>query len=204
MPRTSSKRRCRRPTRLSLHATAAGPPPVADSGCARSAPGMGVSWRKSVSAAVPPCGLADVSDPPDPNPIRPPMPRLACTVLGSKYCAFPGVLNGGVISTLFECHGNWTAAIALMDRACLPRPALTLTSHLAVDFKSPAMPDVPLTLKSQVLKVTQGPKLGVDRPVVEVTIQRMEGAGRCTRVQSRGTQGARRMARPARRCAWSF
>lgn len=96
---------------------------------------------------------------------------VAQIVLGSKYCAFPGVLNGGVISTLFECHGNWTAAIALMDRACLPRPALTLTSHLAVDFKSPAMPDVPLTLKSQVLKVTQGPKLGVDRPVVEVRME---------------------------------
>ena len=26
--------------------------------------------------------------------------------------AFPGMINGGVIGTLLDCHGNWTAAIA--------------------------------------------------------------------------------------------
>ena len=46
--------------------------------------------------------------------------------------AFPGIINGGVIGALFDCHGNWTAAIALMDRAGLPRPPLTLTSELLV------------------------------------------------------------------------
>ena len=29
--------------------------------------------------------------------------------------AFPGMINGGIIGTLLDCHGNWTAAIALMD-----------------------------------------------------------------------------------------
>lgn len=24
-----------------------------------------------------------------------------------KYCAFPGIINGGIVSTLMECHGNW-------------------------------------------------------------------------------------------------
>ena len=24
--------------------------------------------------------------------------------------AFPGVLNGGIIGTLMDCHSNWTAA----------------------------------------------------------------------------------------------
>ena len=52
--------------------------------------------------------------------------------LPSKYCAFPGIINGGVISTLMDCHGNWTAAIALMDRACLPKPPLTLTASILV------------------------------------------------------------------------
>ena len=38
--------------------------------------------------------------------------------------AFPGMVNGGIIGTLLDCHGNWTAAIALMDeRIC--------QSHLA-------------------------------------------------------------------------
>lgn len=56
----------------------------------------------------------------------------ATTKLPAKYQAFPGIINGGIISTLFDCHGNWTAAIALMDRACLPRPPLTLTYELLV------------------------------------------------------------------------
>lgn len=43
-----------------------------------------------------------------------------------------GILNGGVLSTLLDCHGNWTAAIALMDRSCLPKPPLTLTASMLV------------------------------------------------------------------------
>lgn len=58
----------------------------------------------------------------------------ATTRLKTKYQAFPGIINGGVISALFDCHGNWTAAIALMDRSGLPRPPLTLTSELLVHF----------------------------------------------------------------------
>ena len=52
--------------------------------------------------------------------------------LPRKYQAFPQIINGGVVSALFDCHGNWTAAIALMDRSGLPRPPLTLTSELLV------------------------------------------------------------------------
>jgi hypothetical protein len=63
---------------------------------------------------------------------------LSATVqLASKYQAFPGIINGGIISALFDCHGNWTAAIALMDRAKLPRPPLTLTAELLVSSASP-------------------------------------------------------------------
>lgn len=55
--------------------------------------------------------------------------------LSSKYCAFPGIINGGVLSTLMDCHGNWTAAVALMDRSCLPKPPLTLTASMFVSSK---------------------------------------------------------------------
>ncbi len=44
----------------------------------------------------------------------------------------PGIINGGVVSSLFDCHGNWTAAIALMDKAALPKPPLTLTYEMLV------------------------------------------------------------------------
>src|SRR6476659_1432905 len=36
----------------------------------------------------------------------------------TKYEAFPGVLNGGIIGTLLDCHCNWTAAWHLMNKAC--------------------------------------------------------------------------------------
>lgn len=46
-----------------------------------------------------------------------------------------GILNGGILSTLLDCHGNWTAAIALMDRSCLPKPPLTLTASMLVSSR---------------------------------------------------------------------
>ena len=36
--------------------------------------------------------------------------------------AFPGMVNGGIIGTLLDCHGNWAAAIALMDEQGLDEP----------------------------------------------------------------------------------
>jgi hypothetical protein len=30
--------------------------------------------------------------------------------------AYPGMLNGGIIGTLLDCHSNWTAAWHLMGR----------------------------------------------------------------------------------------
>ena len=63
---------------------------------------------------------------------------LAYTNLPTRFQAFPGIINGGVLSTLFDCHGNWTAAIALMDRKKLPRPPLTLTAQLQVIAHPPA------------------------------------------------------------------
>lgn len=38
--------------------------------------------------------------------------------------AFPGVLNGGIIGTLMDCHSNWTAAYHLMQRLGGDRPPL--------------------------------------------------------------------------------
>ncbi len=31
--------------------------------------------------------------------------------------AFPGMLNGGIIGSLLDCHSNWTAAWHLMNEA---------------------------------------------------------------------------------------
>lgn len=60
----------------------------------------------------------------------------SCAVLCCVRChavmRYAGILNGGILSTLLDCHGNWTAAISLMDRSCLPKPPLTLTASMLV------------------------------------------------------------------------
>ena len=35
----------------------------------------------------------------------------------TRYEAFPGVLNGGIIGALLDCHCNWTAAWHLMNKS---------------------------------------------------------------------------------------
>lgn len=50
-----------------------------------------------------------------------------------KFQAFPGIVNGGLVSTVFDCQGNWTSAIALMDASQLPKPPFTLSSTIQVD-----------------------------------------------------------------------
>ncbi len=46
--------------------------------------------------------------------------------------AFPGVLNGGIIGALLDCHCNWTAAWPLMKRAGAETPPCTVTADYAI------------------------------------------------------------------------
>src|SRR3972149_4104729 len=44
----------------------------------------------------------------------------------SHHEAFPGMLNGGIIGTLLDCHSNWTAAWHLMNLAGMKKPLCTV------------------------------------------------------------------------------
>ena len=46
-----------------------------------------------------------------------------------EHMAFEGVINGGIIGTLIDCHGNWTAAVALMDKLDLKEAPSTVTAQ---------------------------------------------------------------------------
>jgi acyl-coenzyme A thioesterase PaaI-like protein len=54
-----------------------------------------------------------------------------------KYEAFPGVLNGGIIGTLLDCHCNWTAAYYLMKKAGQDHPPCTVTADYAIKLLRP-------------------------------------------------------------------
>ena len=72
---------------------------------------------------------------------------------GSNHEAFPGMLNGGIIGTLLDCHCNWAAAIALMRRAGADRPPCTVTAEYTIRMKQPTPTAGDVTLRSRVVEL---------------------------------------------------
>jgi len=75
--------------------------------------------------------------------------------------AFPGMINGGIIGTLLDCHGNWTAAIALMDEKNLAEPPCTVTASYSVILRRPTPLGENLIVTSQINEIA-GDKVKVD------------------------------------------
>ena len=65
--------------------------------------------------------------------------------------AFPGVLNGGIIGSLLDCHSNWTAAWHLMERAGLDHPPCTVTADFHIKLLRPTPTDVSVKLNAKVM-----------------------------------------------------
>jgi len=55
----------------------------------------------------------------------------------SHHEAFPGVLNGGIIGALLDCHSNWAAAWHLMQKAGADHPPCTVTADYAIKLLRP-------------------------------------------------------------------
>jgi acyl-coenzyme A thioesterase PaaI-like protein len=66
--------------------------------------------------------------------------------------AFPGMLSGGIIGTLLDCHSNWTAAWHLMQRDGLEKPPCTVTADYAVKLLRPTPTDDVVTLVARVVQ----------------------------------------------------
>src|SRR6266481_10036735 len=71
-----------------------------------------------------------------------------------KYEAFDGVLNGGVIGTLLDCHCNWTAAYHLMKRATEQRPPCTVTAEYAIKLLRPTPTNGSVFLSAKAIDLT--------------------------------------------------
>lgn len=65
--------------------------------------------------------------------------------------AFPGMLSGGIIGTLLDCHSNWTAAWHLMKRDGLEHPPCTVTADYAVKLLRPTPSSAPVKLHARVV-----------------------------------------------------
>jgi uncharacterized protein (TIGR00369 family) len=79
--------------------------------------------------------------------------------------AFEGVVSGGIIGTLLDCHSNWTAAWALMRASGSPAPPCTVTAEYHVRLLRPAPSGGPLHLFARPVEVKE------DRAVVEATLE---------------------------------
>jgi len=90
---------------------------------------------------------------------------LICTwIPREKYQAFPGILNGGIIGSLLDCHSNWTAAYFIMKDKKWVRPHCTVTAYFKVSLKRPTSILAPVYLKARVMEIQK------DRATINATL----------------------------------
>lgn len=98
--------------------------------------------------------------------------ELICDWTPEKHHeAFDGVLNGGIVGTLLDCHSNWTALWRLMEEDGLDEPPSTVTADFHVRLRRPTPSGVPLRLVAR----------AVERDGDRVTVEaRVESGGEVT------------------------
>lgn len=101
--------------------------------------------------------------------------------------AFDGIVNGGILGALLDCHSNWTAAWHLMQTRGLDAPPCTVTADFHVSLRRPTPSNVTLIVKAHAV-ATEG-----DKVVIEATV---EANGKVTST-CRGTFVAVREGHPA-------
>ncbi|MEW5991508.1 MAG: PaaI family thioesterase [Chloroflexota bacterium] len=105
-----------------------------------------------------------------------------------RFEAFDGALNGGIASTLLDCHANWAAVMGLAAALGEVAPGC-VTADLAVRFHAPTPTrDGPIRLVSRVVEVTGR------RATVEASAQAPDGT---TTATARGSFVAVRPGHPA-------
>jgi acyl-coenzyme A thioesterase PaaI-like protein len=65
--------------------------------------------------------------------------------------AFDGMLNGGIIGALLDCHSDWAAAIHLMKASGATSPPCTVTSEFHVKLRRVTPTDGPVELRARVV-----------------------------------------------------
>lgn len=73
----------------------------------------------------------------------------------SYHEAFPGILNGGIIGTLLDCHSNWAAAYFLMKQSQTDTPPCTVTAFFNVTLKRPTPSEEPVHLVATLKEIKE-------------------------------------------------
>lgn len=71
----------------------------------------------------------------------------------AMHQAFPGVLNGGIIGALLDCHCNWAAAYFLMKEQQAETPPCTVTAEYSIKLRRPTPTDAPVHLSAKLTEV---------------------------------------------------
>lgn len=79
------------------------------------------------------------------------------------HLAFEGVLNGGIIGALLDCHMNWTAATHLMKAGGLDKAPCCVTAEFKIALKRPT-PIAPVHLEARVVSASE------DRATIEAVM----------------------------------
>jgi len=79
--------------------------------------------------------------------------------------AFEGVVNGGIVGALLDCHSNWTATWALMKRSGSNVPPCTVTADFHVVLKRPTPSAALLKLRARAVELSDG------RAVIDATLE---------------------------------
>lgn len=79
------------------------------------------------------------------------------------HLAFPGVMNGGIVGALLDCHSNWAACHHLMKAKGLSAPPCTVTADFHVKLRKPT-PMTAVVIKARVVESKD------DRAVVDAEI----------------------------------
>lgn len=67
--------------------------------------------------------------------------------------AFPGMLNGGIIGALLDCHSNWSATYYLMKQSGLESPPCTVTAYFNVKLLRPTPSEQPVHLVAELKEI---------------------------------------------------
>jgi acyl-coenzyme A thioesterase PaaI-like protein len=81
-----------------------------------------------------------------------------------EHEAFSGVVNGGILGTLADCHMNWTAAWHLMRTRGADRPPTTVTLEFGIRMRQPTPSTGPITIRAWIAGASD------DRATVESEI----------------------------------